>query len=62
MLVQKYDKEHDILHIYFSNRYNEFDVSAVEEAPNFFVLRDDITDKVIGLKILDIKKRLEEDS
>lgn len=59
MLVQKYDKDHDVLHIYFSKRCNEYDSSAVEEAPGFFVIRDDDTNEITGLKILDIKKKLE---
>lgn len=59
MLVQKYDQDHDVLHIYFSERCNAYDSSATEEAPDFFVLRDDDTNEITGLKILDIKKQLE---
>lgn len=61
MLVQKYDKDHDVLHIYFSERCTEQFSSAEEEAPGFFVLRDDDSNEITGVKILDIKKKLEGD-
>lgn len=54
--IRKYDCEHDVLHVYLSNRCNEYDSSADEEFPDVYVFKDDDTDEVVGFKILRFKK------
>lgn len=56
--INKYDSRHDILHIYLSNKCNEYNASADEEYPNVYVLKDDDTDEIVGFKILDFTKNV----
>lgn len=55
--VLKYDQDHDVLHVYFNERCNDYDSSAVEIEDGVYRLIDDDTDKINGYKILDYKKK-----
>lgn len=54
--VNKYDADHDVLHVYLSERCNCIDSSAEEPVKDIYVLYDDDTDEITGFKILDFKK------
>lgn len=54
--INKYDERHDVLHVYLSNRCNEYDASAEEEYSDIYVLKDDDTDEIVGFKILNFTK------
>lgn len=57
MFIKKYDKEHDVLHVYLSERANERYSSATEEAPDIYILRDDETGNITGFKFLNYKAK-----
>lgn len=57
--ISKYDKRHDVLHVYLNEHCNEYDASAEEEYPNIYVMKDDVTDETVGFKILDFTKNLD---
>lgn len=57
--IKKYDARHDVLHVYLNNRCNYRNASADEEYPNFYVLKDDDTDEIVGFKILDFTKNVD---
>jgi len=48
--VNKYDERHDVLHIFLGSQQNAF---ADEEAPGVYVNRDEDSDEIVGLTILD---------
>lgn len=50
----KYDERHDVLHVFLGNSSNGF---MDEEYPGVYVNRDDSTDDVVGLTLMDFKKR-----
>ena len=54
--ISKYDERHDVLHVYLSERCNDYEASAEEEYPNIYVMKDDATDETVGFKILDFTK------
>lgn len=55
--VTKYDKDHDVLHIYNNERCNDYDSSAVEIEDGVYRIVDDETGAINGYKILDYKKK-----
>jgi len=55
--VTKYDKDHDVLHIYNNERCNELYSSAVEIEDGIYRIIDDETGAINGYKILDYKKK-----
>ena len=57
--VNKYDADHDVLHVYLSERCNFHDSSAEEPVKDIYVLYDDDTDEITGFKILDFKQNAE---
>ena len=52
--VNKYDERHDVLHIFLGSQQNAF---ADEEAPGVYVNRDEDSDEIVGLTILDYSKK-----
>lgn len=54
--VKKYDTDHDVLHIYLSERCNWEEASAEEPVRDIYVIYDDDTDEIVGFKILDFKQ------
>lgn len=56
MQVNKYDSDHDVLHVFLSDHYWQ-NSSSEEEADDIYVTRDDDTDELLGFVILDYKKR-----
>jgi len=50
----KYDARHDVLHVFFGDNSNAF---AEETFPGVYVDKDDDTDGVVGLTLMDYKKR-----
>lgn len=57
--VRKYDKEHDVLHVYFNDRCSEQYSSAEEIGDGIYCLVDDSTGRINGYKILDCKKKVQ---
>ena len=58
MQVNKYDADHDVLHVFLSDHYWK-NSSSDEEAKNIYVTRDDDTDELLGFVILDYKENAE---
>ena len=50
----KYDKRHDILHVFLGSPINAF---ADEEFPGIYVSRNDDTNDIVGLTIIDYTKK-----
>lgn len=50
----RYDARHDVLHVFFGNLANS---SADEDYPGVYVGRDDDTNEVVKLTIMDFQKR-----
>ena len=50
----KYDERHDVLHVFLGNSNNAF---MDEEFPGVYINRDDSTDDVVGLTLMDFRKR-----
>ena len=50
----KYDKRHDILHVLLGSPINAF---ADEEFPGIYVSRNDDTNDIVGLTIIDYTKK-----
>ena len=50
----KYDKQHDILHVFLGSPINAF---AKEEYPDVYVSRDEDTNDIVELTIIDFKKK-----
>ena len=51
--VNKYDADHDVLHVFLGNQYN---ASAEEEFPGVYVSRDDDTEEIVGFTVIDYRK------
>ena len=50
--VYNYDSKHDLLSIFYSDRYNYYgDDEFYKEFPDLYVLRDDDTEEIIGFTI-----------
>lgn len=49
-----YDKRHDILHVFLGSPINAF---ADEEFPGIYVSRNDDTNDIVGLTIIDYTKK-----
>ena len=56
MQVNKYDSDHDVLHVFLNND-EWWETSADEEAEDIYVRRNDNTDEISGFIILDYKKK-----
>ena len=54
--INKYDADHDVLHVYLNEHCNFRESSAEEPVKDIYVLYDDKTDEITGFKILDFKK------
>ena len=54
--INKYDKRHDVLHV-FLGHHTFGDSSSEEEADDIYVTRNDDTDEIVGFTILDYKKK-----
>lgn len=50
----KYDKQHDVLHIFLGSPINAF---ADEEFPGIYVSRDEDTNDIVELTVMDFKKK-----
>lgn len=50
----KYDERHDILHVFLGSPINAF---ADEEFPGIYVSRNDDTNDIVGLTIIDYTKK-----
>ena len=50
----KYDKRHDILHVFLGSPINAF---ADEEFPGIYVSRDEDTNDIVELTIMDFKEK-----
>lgn len=57
--VNKYDADHDVLHVYLNERCNFRESSAEEPVKDIYVLYDDETNEITGFKILDFKHNAE---
>lgn len=55
-MIIRYDTSTDILCIYTDWRRREKFSTDEEEVKNIFVVRDNVTDEIVGVKILDYKK------
>lgn len=55
--ITKYDRDHDVLHVYNNERCNDYDSSAVEIEDGVYRIVDDETGDINGYKILDYKKK-----
>ena len=53
--INKYDKRHDVLHVFLSH-HNFGDSSSEEEANDIYVTRNDDTNEIVGFTILDYKR------
>lgn len=53
----KYDKRHDVLHVFLGNGCLGF---AEEEYPGVFVKKCEDTEEIVGLTIMDFNKRRDE--
>ena len=58
MQVNKYDADHDVLHVFLSDNYWK-NSSSDEEADDIYVTRDDDTNELLGFVILDYKENVE---
>ena len=58
MQVNKYDADHDVLHVFLSDNYWK-NSSSDEEADDIYVTRDDDTNELLGFVILDYQKNVE---
>lgn len=56
--ILKYDQDHDVMHIYYNDRCNEWNSSAIEIDEGIYRLRDDDTGDITGYKILDYEKKV----
>lgn len=55
-MIISYDELNDVFCIYINyRRYNKFSTDD-EEAEKIFVLRDDLTNEIVGVKILEFNK------
>ena len=54
--VNKYDADHDVLHVYLNERCNCMESSAEEPVKDLY---DDETDEITGFKILDFTQNAE---
>ena len=50
----KYDERHDVLHVFLGSRANAF---TEEDFPGVYIDRNDDTDEIVGLTLMDYKKR-----
>lgn len=50
----KYDKQHDIMHVYFEG-YSYVD-DADEEYPNIYVFRNEVTNNITKILVIDFMK------
>ena len=56
MQVNKYDADHDVLHVFLNND-EWWQTPADEEAKNIYVRRNEDTDEIAGFIILDYKSK-----
>ena len=51
--INKYDDEHDVLHVFLKSRRNAF---ADEEQKDIYVFRNDESDEIVGFTVMDYSK------
>lgn len=56
--INKYDRRHDVLHVYLSDKCNWYDASSEEDVRDIYVIKTDDTDEIVGFKILDYHKNV----
>lgn len=51
--INKYDDEHDVLHVYLKSQRDAF---ADEEQKDIYVFRNDESDEIVGFTVMDYSK------